>query len=421
MDRDICLSRVTSYKPLISFLIAVVLVLVTTAMPVSAASYNQNVAFMVQYFNNRLTANNMISDEDPPFDKFYTLDNFEYIDTVPAGIYRLAYSMAILDYMDSHNGKCYAFISCQASFLSRPRIICQNTPFSFGVNASYPNAGDVSIIGSNVTIYDFRGQIDSLTFTTSSASTYYSPLYSFVRVVPNQFAVSYGGNTYYSSDIINNYIPSYDNYDGQYDIYDNINSLIGNEPTDSSSIVAIAISQLNALNTLTYWDQYIADRVGSGDYTISQYLDKLNWALDPVNTQGGIAPIIGSNNDRLYEIRDKLDMVFPEEFSELNDEIISQVTDDSDGLGLTVDKISNAKGGLDEGLSSYSVDTSDAEYSDPFSATTHQDWRFFSQTTANNLTVHDFNSRSTKSSSATYDNLDLYDQNRKSLYDLLGW
>lgn len=164
--------------------------------------------------------------------------------------------------------------------------------------------------------------------------------------------------------------------------------------TDYSSNLANIYSMLSSIKTYSY--------------TIASRLNTTNSRLSNLDSD---------INDQMDETQAKLDEIYPEEEIEINNTIADTVTDDSTGHGLTATNISNGKDAVDEGISTFELDTSGSSYTSPFSALSDSDWSFWTETTYDNLG----SGYSFDEAELMDEDTDVFDDQQTTLLDLLGW
>ena len=143
--------------------------------------------------------------------------------------------------------------------------------------------------------------------------------------------------------------------------------------------------------------------------TISSRVNTTNTRLNTLNT---------TINNQMNAVNNKLETAFPSDQAAINDFIAEDLMDDTSGNGLTINRIASSKSDLDDGLNTFKLDTSESQYSNPFSALSDADWSFWSQNTLNNLGSaysYSFSEASLMSED------DVFTANQNDLLNLLGW
>lgn len=425
---------VASYKSkknlILTFLLAMAFLLCSFAMAdniFADTSYYLNPDTIANFFNTRLTQQGWTLDpSEAPFDRYYTLDQLEtflsswdssgYVQPgYYSGIYSRCYRIALNDFSATHNS-VYAFISNSSLNVGKPQIILSSSPFNWGAGYNTISTQDTTVMSPSVTVYNFSNPFTtSPTFTKTTQSNYSNPLFWGISCIPDQFGININSYLVLSSGYKSSQTEIFNN---SYNIPSDINNTVGNNPLNNTDLELLS-ALLKAQNLNAYYVQLIAKALGLSDYSINQRLEMINtYQAALLDKIGSMEETISGSISNMY---DKLENVFPSELVALNDSIVEAVTNDDNGFGLTEAKVGNTKAAFDDGLSTFDVDTSGAEYSNPFQAVTHGDWRFFSTETANNLTVQNFNNSRSLKKSGSDEDLEFYNEDQSLLKNLLGW
>lgn len=133
-------------------------------------------------------------------------------------------------------------------------------------------------------------------------------------------------------------------------------------------------------------------------------------------------------NSSTLRISSLLEEYLPSKDIELEDGIFDAVTDDSNGDGLTLDKVKSTRGALSDGNSLFKVDNTSGF--NPFSYSTEMDWSFFSEETYNNLSFNGTggergigSNKAPSRSAVSVPDVDMsfLEDNYKSVLDFFGW